>query len=181
MLKRWIKVLSLLAVLSLFAAACGSSDSDSTDSGSSTASASAASDDEPAADEDATEEEAAEEDTQPAKKKPRGGGFLTERKAAEAELPRAKTSVLVLNGSGTSGGAQEAAARREVKNYRIVGINNAPHPDYTRTLVLYRNGFKGEAERLARDLGLGWKRVAPMDGMKRRELGKARVVLILGG
>ena len=85
MLKRWIKVLSLLAVLSLFAAACGSSDSDSTDSGSSTASASAASDDEPAADEDATEEEAAEEDaadeeateeTTPPPPQPKHGGTM---------------------------------------------------------------------------------------------------------
>ena len=85
MLKRWIKVLSLLAVLSLFAAACGSGDSDSTDSGSSTASASAASDDEPAADEDATEEEAAEEDaaeeeateeTTPPPPQPKHGGTM---------------------------------------------------------------------------------------------------------
>jgi len=84
MLKRWIKVLSLLAVLSLFAAACGSSDSDSSDSGSSTASASAASDDEPAAEEDATEEEAAEEDaaeeateeTTPPPPQPKHGGTL---------------------------------------------------------------------------------------------------------
>ena len=85
MLKRWIKVLSLLAVLSLFAAACGSSDSDSTDSGSSTASASAASDDEPAADEDATEEDAAEEDaadeeateeTTPPPPQPKHGGTM---------------------------------------------------------------------------------------------------------
>ena len=85
MLKRWIKVLSLLAVLSLFAAACGSSDSDSTDRGSSTASASAASDDEPAADDDATEEEAAEEDaaeeeateeTTPPPPQPKHGGTM---------------------------------------------------------------------------------------------------------
>ena len=127
------------------------------------------------------QEETADADAPAKKKAPKGGGFLTERKAAEAELPRAKTNVLVLNGSGTSGGAQEAAARLEAKDYNVIGINNAPHPDYKRTLVLYRSGFKGEAERLARDLGLGWKRVALVDGMKRRELGQARVILILGG
>ena len=115
------------------------------------------------------------------KKSAGGGGFLTKRKPAEAELPRAKTSVMVLNGSGRSGGAQRAATRLETKNYRVVSVNNASHSDYKRTLVLYRSGFKGEAERLARDLGLGWKRVAPVDGMKRRELGEARIVLILGG
>lgn len=114
-------------------------------------------------------------------KKAKGGGFLTPRKQAQAELPRTKTAVLVLNGSGTSGAAGEAAARLESQKYRIVGVSDAAHPDYHRTLVLYRSGFKGEAERLARDLGLSWKRVAPLDGMKRRQVGEARVVLILGG
>ena len=88
---------------------------------------------------------------------------------------------MVLNGSGTSGAAQRAADKLESKRYRVIAVNDAAHPDYQRTLVLYRNGFRGEAQRLARDLGLGWKRVAPVDGMKRRELGEARVVLILGG
>ncbi len=110
-----------------------------------------------------------------------GERFLTERTPAKAELPRTKTAVLVLNGSGTRGAAREAAARLESERYRVIDTNDAAHPDYRRTLVLYRKGFRGEAERLARDLGLGWKRVAPVDGMKRRELGQARVVLILGG
>lgn len=110
--------------------------------------------------------------------KPANGGFLTPRKAARAELPRAKTAVLVLNGSGVSGAAQKAATRLEAERYDIVGVNDAAHPDYRKTLVLYRSGFRGEAQRLARDLGLGWKRVAPVDGMKRFELGAARVVLI---
>lgn len=114
-------------------------------------------------------------------KKGKGGGFLTPRKQANAELPRARTAVLVLNGSGTSGAASEAAARLQTKNYRVVGVNDAAHPDYHRTLVLYRTGFKGEAQRLAGDLSINWKRVAPLDGMKRREVGEARVVLILGG
>lgn len=114
-------------------------------------------------------------------KKAKNGGFLDAPKEAAAELARRKTAVLVLNGSGTTGAADRAATRLEDHNYRVVGVNNAAHPDYRRTLVLYRNGFRGEAQRLARDLGLGWKRVAPVDGMKRRELGEARVVLILGG
>jgi len=113
--------------------------------------------------------------------KGKGGRFLTNRKPAKAEIPRAKTAVLVLNGSGTAGAAQDVAERLQENSYPIVAATNAAHPDYQRTLVLYRNGFRGEAERLARDLGLGWKRVAPLDGMKRRELGQARVVLILGG
>ena len=116
-----------------------------------------------------------------AEKKPKGGGFLTSKPPAEAELSRAKTAVLILNGSGASGGATEAAAQLREHNYRIVGADNAAHPDYHHTLVLYRPGFRGEAERLARDLGFTRKRVAVLDGMKRREIGEARVVLILGG
>lgn len=111
----------------------------------------------------------------------KGGGFLTIRKPAQAELSRANTAVLVLNGSGASGAATEAAATLRGLNYPIVAAGNAEHPDYQRTLVLYRAGFRGEAERLARDLGFTRKRVAQLDGMKRAELGQARVVLILGG
>lgn len=113
--------------------------------------------------------------------KGKGGGLLTTRKPAEAELPRTKTAVLVLNGSGKKGAAREAATRLRTAKYDVIGATDAAHPDYRRTLVLYRDGFRGEAERLARDLELGWKRVAPVDGMKRRELGEARVVLILAG
>ena len=83
MLKRWIKVLSLLAVLSLFATACGDSDSDSSDSGSSSASASTSSDDEPAAEEDAgeaessdAEEEEATEETAPPPQPKHGGTMV---------------------------------------------------------------------------------------------------------
>ena len=108
------------------------------------------------------------------------GGFLTRLPPAEAELSRSKTAVLILNGSGKRGAATATASELEARNYRIVGATNAAHPDYKRTIILYRNGFRGEAERVARDLGLTRKRVAPVDGMKRAELGKARVVVILG-
>lgn len=107
--------------------------------------------------------------------------FVTKRKPAKADLPRAKTAVLVLNGTGTTGAAQSAADRLRDSRYNVVGADTAAHPDFRRTLVLYRRGFRGEAERLSRDLGLGWRRVAPVDGMEPATLGKARVVLILGG
>ena len=109
------------------------------------------------------------------------GRFVTDRKPVKADLPRTKTAVLVLNGTGNTGAAQAAAGRLRAARYRVVRADNAAHPDFHRTLVLYRRGFRGEAERLSRDLGLGWKRVAPVDGMDRSELGQARVVLILGG
>jgi hypothetical protein len=116
------------------------------------------------------------------KKKKNGakGGFLTSLPPAKAELSRAQTAVLILNGSGKRGAATTTASELEARNYRIAGATNASHPDYQQTLVLYRTGFRGEAERVARDLGLTRKRVAPVDGMKRAKLGEARVVVILG-
>ena len=111
----------------------------------------------------------------------KGGKFPTNRKPAQASRPRTKTPVLVLNGTGTTGAAQRAADRLREANYNVVAADTAAHPDFRRTLVLYRRGFRGEAERLSRDLGLGWRRVAPVDGMKPADLGEARVVLILGG
>lgn len=128
-----------------------------------------------------TEAEAADDSTgKKKKKKGAKGGVLTRLPPAEAELSRAKTAVLILNGSGKRGAATATATELEARNYRIVGATNAAHPDYQRTIVLYRSGFRGEAERVARDLGLTRKRVAPVDGMKRAELGEARVVVILG-
>jgi hypothetical protein len=43
---------------------------------------------------------------------------------------------------------------------------------------MYRQGFAGEATRLARDMGINI--VGPLDGMRGRELHGANVVLIVG-
>jgi hypothetical protein len=44
---------------------------------------------------------------------------------------------------------------------------------------MYRRGFKGEAQRLARDLGVHV--VSPLDGVRPGQLHGAQAVLILGG
>jgi hypothetical protein len=44
---------------------------------------------------------------------------------------------------------------------------------------MYRRGFEGEAQRLARDLGV--KVVSPLDGVRPKQLHGAHTVLILGG
>jgi hypothetical protein len=44
---------------------------------------------------------------------------------------------------------------------------------------MYRRGFEGEAQRLARDLGV--KVVGPLDGVRPSQLHGAQAVLILGG
>lgn len=99
--------------------------------------------------------------------------------AAPAQLPRRKVTVFVLNGNGRQGAAAAAASRVSGKGYRIGLVANAPSHDYAASLVMYRPGFKGEAQRLARDLGV--KVVSPLDGVRPGQLHGAQAVLILGG
>ena len=93
-------------------------------------------------------------------------------------LPRRKTSVVVLNGNGRTGAASSAGRRVHALGYRIAGVGNAPRSDYARTIVVYRPGHRGEAVRLARDVGS--KIVGPLDGLRVRDLHGAQVAVILG-
>jgi hypothetical protein len=103
-----------------------------------------------------------------------GGG------AAEPELlPKRQTSVLVLNGNGQSGAAAVMAERVRGKKYLIAGTGNAPRTDFRRSLVMYRPGFRGEAKRLASDLGI--RRVSPLDGLRARDLQGAHLAFVVGG
>lgn len=97
---------------------------------------------------------------------------------AVAHVARAHTGVLVLNGNGRSGAAAAEAARLHGLGYPVTGTGNAPRSDYATTSVLYRPGFRGEAIRLQRDLGL--KLVAPLDGMTLSALRGGKLVVILG-
>ena len=110
----------------------------------------------------------------PARAKP-----ATTEKVAPAQLPRRKVTVLVLNGNGRQGAAATAASRVSGKGYRIGLVANAPSHDYAASLVMYRRGFKGEAQRLAHDLGVHV--VSPLDGVRPGQLHGAQAVLILGG
>jgi hypothetical protein len=100
-------------------------------------------------------------------------------KAAPAQLPRGKVTVVVLNGNGRQGAAASAASRVSRRGYRISLVANAPSHDYATSLVMYRPGFKGEAQRLAHDLGV--RVVSPLDGVRPSQLHGAQAVLILGG
>ena len=101
------------------------------------------------------------------------------RKPASPTLSRGETSVLVLNGNGLQGAAAVAAERVRVKGYLIAGTANAPRSDFRRSLVMYRPGYRGEAERLAKDLRTA--RVGPLDGLRAADLQGAHVALIVGG
>jgi hypothetical protein len=100
-------------------------------------------------------------------------------KPVAARLPRRKVELVVLNGNGHQGAAASAAARVRNRGYRIGLVANAPAHDYPQTIVMYRRGFEGEGQRLARDLGVHV--VGPLDGMTPAQLHGAQAVLILGG
>jgi hypothetical protein len=99
-------------------------------------------------------------------------------KPAVAKTPRAKIAVVVLNGNGRTGAAAAAATRVKRRGYKIRSVGNAPRSDFARSLVMFRPGFAGEGRRFARDLGV--RQVAPLDGMRLRDLRGAHVVYILG-
>jgi hypothetical protein len=112
----------------------------------------------------------------PAKRRPQPPPAADE---ALPTLPRADTSVLVLNGNGRTGAASTTASRLLGDGYIVAGAANAPRSDYKRSLVMYRPGRRSEAKRLAKDLRL--RVVGPLDGIRVSELMGAHVVLIIGG
>jgi hypothetical protein len=97
-----------------------------------------------------------------------------------ANLPRNRTSVIVLNGNGTPGAAATVADRLSHFHYILAATGNAPRSNFSRSIVMYRAArFKGEAVRLAQDLHV--RRVAPLDGLTRGDLQGAHLALIIGG
>ncbi|HUQ23148.1 MAG TPA: LytR C-terminal domain-containing protein [Gaiellaceae bacterium] len=94
------------------------------------------------------------------------------------KLSRAETSVIVLNGSGRTGAAAAKAAKVQGLGYTIGTVGNAPRSDFTRTLVMFRPGYRPEAVRLATDLRL--KIVGPLDGLRGSDLLGAHLALIVG-
>ena len=99
--------------------------------------------------------------------------------AGKPKLTRAQTSVIVLNGNGRSGAAAASADAIRRFGYTIGTVGNAPRSDFTRTLVMFRKGYRPEALRLARDLNV--KIVGPLDGLRGADMLGAHVALVVGG
>jgi hypothetical protein len=95
-------------------------------------------------------------------------------------LPRAKTSVLILNGNGIDGAAAQAAAIVRSRGYAVTDTRNAPRTGYPTWRLMAAPGYAAEARRFAQDMGLAQSRVGPLDGMIPRQLHGAKLVLILG-
>ena len=111
---------------------------------------------------------------------PRKAQAKTGAPAAQRALPRAKTRVLVLNGNGIAGAASATARAVHRLDYPVVGVADASRQDFSRTVVMYRADERVAAVRLAKDLGLGVRRVMPLDGIRPSDLHGAQVALILG-
>jgi len=93
-------------------------------------------------------------------------------------LTRDETSVMVLNGNGVAGAAHETASQVESRGYSIGHVGNAKRTNFTRSVVMYRPGYRGEALRLSRDLRI--RIVGPLDGIKTRDLMGAHVAVVVG-
>jgi hypothetical protein len=93
--------------------------------------------------------------------------------------PRAKLSVIVLNGNGINGAAGSEATRLQALGYGRSSSDDAPRHDYARSMVLYFPGFVQEARRLAHDARVGI--VAPIDGIRTAQLKGSKLVVVLGG
>lgn len=105
----------------------------------------------------------------------------TARRGAKPLKP-ADTGVLVWNGFGGQGAAAVAADRLRRYGYPITDVTNATRRDYSQSFVLYKPGprHKASAWLVARRLGLDPRRaVRPLDGIPRRTLGRARLLVIL--
>jgi hypothetical protein len=96
-----------------------------------------------------------------------------------APVARRLVTVTVLNGNGVSGAAAETASRVRARGYKIRKVGNAPRSGYGRSVVIYRAGFRPEALRLGRDLGIGL--VSPLDGLRVRNLAGAKLAVVVGG
>jgi hypothetical protein len=105
-------------------------------------------------------------------------GPAPKRHEAPPLRPRARVSVLVLNGNGTSGVAGTTATHLLGRGYHSATATNAAVDNYATSLVLYRPGWEGEAKRLAHDAGI--RVVAALDGRWPAGSGRDQLVVILG-
>ncbi len=93
-------------------------------------------------------------------------------------LPRAHTSVLVLNGNGQTGAAGAEATVLREHGYPAPAVANAKRTDYAASMVMFRPGYDREARRLARDLQIPV--VTGLDGVLPSQLHGARLLVIVG-
>jgi hypothetical protein len=113
-----------------------------------------------------------------AKPKPAAKPVIHKAPPPKIHHPRAQTRVLVLNGNGRNGAAHAEATRLQSLGYRIAGAADARRHDYATSVVMYRDGFRAEGLRLARDLHIHV--VGPLDGLRPAALEGGQLAVIIG-
>jgi hypothetical protein len=94
-------------------------------------------------------------------------------------IDRADVTVAVLNGTEVRGLAGNVGSDIESSGY-VLGAVSATTPGVERTMVLYADGEKRAAQKVARDLGVDKETVEPVARETRRLAGDADVVVIAG-
>ena len=94
------------------------------------------------------------------------------------KLARADLEVEILNGNGRQGAAASEASTVRGLGYVVGNVGNAARADYTRSVVMYRRGYRAEGLRLGRDLGI--KAVGPLDGLHPSDLMGAHLAVVIG-
>jgi hypothetical protein len=92
---------------------------------------------------------------------------------------RSEVTVAVLNGTSVNGLAGKVSSEVEASGYRPGRISST-EPGFAQTVVLYAEGQKRAARKVARDLGVDKAMVEPLDRDSRRLAGDADVVVIAG-
>jgi len=92
--------------------------------------------------------------------------------------PRNHVKIMVFNGNGRAGAAGSAAGRLQRLGYVIAGTTNAARQDYATSVVMYVPGFRAEAIRLAKDIGV--RVVGPLDGISKPSLDGGELAVIVG-
>ena len=93
-------------------------------------------------------------------------------------LARADLEVEILNGNGRQGAAASEASTVRGLGYLVGNVGNAARADYTRSVVMYRRGYRAECLRLGRDLGI--RAVGPLDGLHPSDLMGAPLAVVIG-
>jgi hypothetical protein len=100
--------------------------------------------------------------------------------ARGGRVDRSEVEVTVLNGTAVSGLGQTVATEVEANGYPLGDVSSSSDPGLEETLVMYADGQKAAAQKVAKDLGLNAKGVEPFDRDARLVSGGADVVVIVG-
>jgi hypothetical protein len=94
-------------------------------------------------------------------------------------IDRADVTVAVLNGTSVNGLAGNVGSDVESSGYELGPVSSTT-PSYAKTVVLYADGQKRAAQKVARDLGVDKATVEQLDRETRGLAGGADVVVIAG-